>query len=255
MDFDNWTNRSADKERQKRLLIGYSFGILAVGGFLTALSMTSQAKPVIEEPENILDVTLAEEPEIEPEPEPEPEPEMEEPEPAEPQPKPRGPILPELTTPVDIPDDAPEEAEPNPNNPYASADPYKFGAGQRGTAPRNTKKVVEAAPAPVAPVVKKPTGPVRVTADTIAPVPLVAPATEYPASAKAAGIEGTVIVKFVVDTSGNPTQVQAVRGPEGLKAACENKVKGSKFTPAKMKSTGQAVSVHRVQRCVFRLKT
>jgi periplasmic protein TonB len=251
MDFDNWTNRTADKERQKRLMVGYSFGILAVGGFLTALSMTSQAKPVIEEPENILDVALAEEPE----PEPEPEPEVEEPEPetAEPQPKPQGPVLPELTTPVDIPDDAPEEKEPDPSNPYASADPYKFGAGQRGTGPKTAKKVVEAAPA--APPPPKNSGPVRVTADTIAPVPLIAPATEYPASAKAAGIEGTVIVKFVVDVSGNPTQVQAVRGPEGLQAACEDKVKGSKFTPAQSKSTGQAVAVHRVQRCVFRLKT
>lgn len=252
MDFDNWTNRTADKERQKRLLIGYSFGVVAVGGFLTALSMTSQAKPVIEQPENILDVALAEEPEIEPEPEPEPEPEVE-PEPAEPQPKPQGPILPELSVPVDIPDDAPAEAEPDASNPYASTDPYKFGAGQRGTGPAAAKKVVEVAPTPVAP--PKASGPVRVTADTIAPVPLVAPPTEYPASAKAAGIEGTVIVKFVVDISGNPTQVQAVRGPEGLQAACENKVKGSKFTPAKSKSTGQAVSVHRVQRCVFRLKT
>ena len=181
---------------------------------------------------------------------PEPEPEV------APQPQPQGPVLPEISTPVEIPDDAPAEEAPS-DNPYAAADPYAFGAGQRGGTARGTTKVVKVAPerAEAPKKAKAPSGPVRVTADTIPPQQISGAGASYPAAAKAAGIEGTVIVKYVVDTSGNPTNVQSVRGPEALRPACEASVKSLKFTPAQLKSTGQVVSVHKIKKCTFRLKT
>ncbi len=257
MDLQTWSTRTVDRQRQKRMAIGYFVGTCVVASLFTALALAKKP-PVLEEPEeDILDVALAEEPEPEPEPEPEIEPEPEpEPEPnTPPPPQQQGPVLPEINTPVDIPDDAPAEEAPD-TNPYASADPYAFGAGQRGGSVRSAKKVVVAAPEAPAPAPKaKPSGPVRVTADTIPPQQISGSGASYPASAKAAGIEGTVIVKYVVDTSGNPTNVQSVRGPEALRPACEASVKSLKFTPAKSKSSGQVVSVHKIKKCTFRLKT
>jgi len=253
MDLQNWTSRTVDRQRQKRLLIGYVVGASVVGSLFTALALAKKPMQHEEAEENVLDVALAEEPEPEqPEPEVAPEPE---PEPVKgpPPPQPSGPVLPELTTPVEVPDDAPAESAAS-DNPYASADPYAFGAGQRGGT--GTSKVVVAAPtAPAAPAAKKSGGPVRVTADTIPPEQISGAGAAYPASAKAAGIEGTVIVKYVVDTFGNPTNIQSVRGPEALRPACEDYVKSLKFTPAKSKSTGEVVAVHKIKKCTFKLKT
>ncbi len=254
MDLHNWTSRTVDRQRQKRLVIGYVVGASVVGSLFTALALAKKPMQIEEPEENVLEVALAEEPEPEqPEPEAAPEPE---PEPVKgpPPPAPSGPVLPEITTPVDVPDDAPAETTPS-DNPYASADPYAFGAGQRGGT--GTSKVVVAAPgsAPAAPTSKKSGGPVRVTADTIPPEQISGTGAAYPASAKAAGIEGTVIVKYVVDTSGNPTNIQSVRGPEALRPACEESVRSLKFTPAKSKSTGEVVAVHKIKKCTFKLKT
>ncbi len=257
MDLQTWTSRSVDRQRQKRMLIGYVVGTCVVGSLFTALALAKKPPPVEEPEEDILDVALVDEPEPEPEVELEPEPEPEpEPQDTPPVPQPRGPILPEITTPVEIPDEAPTEETP-PDNPYASADPYAYGAGQRGgTAPR-AKKVIVAAPVekPAPAPVKKPRGPVRVTADTVPPKQIGGSGASYPASAKAAGIQGTVIVKYVVDTAGNTTNIRSVRGPEALRPACEASVRSLKFTPAKSKSSGQVVSVHKIKKCTFRLKT
>ena len=253
MDLQTWTSRTVDRQRQKRLVIGYIAGSCVVGSLFTALALAKKP-PVAEAVEdNILDVALAEEPEPdEPEPEAQVEPEPE-PQNTPPQPQARGPVLPEIATPEEIPDDAPAEATPS-DNPYASSDPYAFGAGQRGAAGRGPVKVVVAQePAPKA--ARKPGGPVRVTADTVPPEQIAGNGAAYPASAKAAGIEGTVIVKYVVDTSGNPTNIESVRGPEALRSACEDSVRSLKFTPAKSKTTGEIVSVHKIKKCTFRLKT
>jgi len=255
MDFDAWTNRTIDKERRKRLMIGYTFGLLATGAFVTALAVTSEAQEFVEEEEdNILDVQLAEEPEMEPEPEPEPEPETpQDPEPAPQTPQPQQPMLPQMVAPDEIPDSAPEEKDPAPDNPYASTDPSAYGVGQRGTAaPRVVKKVVKAAPAPK-PVVKKPSGPVRITANTVPPKRLSGAAAVYPESARAAGIQGAVFVRFVVDINGNSTQVRAIRGPEALRASCVAGVKSTKWTPAKDKTTGKVIAVHKIKKCDFGL--
>jgi TonB family protein len=168
------------------------------------------------------------------------------------------PVVPEIETPDEIPDDAPQEAEPAEDN-DEGGDPFAQAGAVRGPAPTPRKAVVAEAPAP-APVKPKPrpkSGPIRMSAKTEPPRELgvASGVGAYPASAKAAGIEGTVVVRFVIDKAGQPSQVKALRGPAELRPACEARVKGTKYSPAKDKATGQAVSVFHHKRCVFRIKT
>jgi periplasmic protein TonB len=184
------------------------------------------------------------------EPEPEPEPEAAEPEPApvDAAPaQPRGPVVPTLAVPTEIPSDAPSETTPTTDfNPYASGDPYQY-ATQGRVANRAAPTVVKAAsPEPVI----APAGPGRVTADTTPPQKQSGAAFSYPASAKAAGIEGKVIVKFVVTEDGSVTDIQVVKGPDALREAVIEMVKTYRFTPAMR--DGKAVSV--IQTKVFNFK-
>ena len=75
----------------------------------------------------------------------------------------------------------------------------------------------------------------------------------YPSAAKSAGIEGTVIVAYVVTESGAVSSVKAVRGPAELRGVCEAAVRGWKFKPAML--DGRPVSVRRIARFPFHIKT
>lgn len=256
MDLHTWTSHTIDRQRQLRLVIGYIAGSCVVGSLFTALAFAKSSAPVEEMEDNIFDVALAEAPEPqEPEPEIQAEPEVEaEPPRIPPQSQNKSPALPELAAPEAIPDAAPLETAVS-DNPYASSDPYAFGVGQRGASGTKATKVVETATPKTEKIAKNQGGPVRITADTEAPVQIAGSGAVYPASAKAAGIEGTVIVKYVVDTSGHPTNVQSVRGPEALRSACEDSVRSLRFTPATIKSTGAVVAVTKIKKCTFRLTT
>jgi len=247
MDFDAWTNRASDRQRARRLLFGYAIGLSTLFGFGTALALSSHGHQVEEEEEDVQNVLLATEPEPEPEPEAvEPEPVHVDPAP----PQPRGPVVPTLTVPDEIPSDAPSEATPTADfNPYASGDPYQYAT--QGRAFNRAPVVVKAAsPAPAAVL---PSGPARVTADTTPPQKLSGAAFTYPAAAKAAGIEGKVVVKFVVTEDGSVTDIQVVKGPEGLRDAVIAMVKTYKYSPA-MRG-GQAVSVIQTKVFTFKLTT
>lgn len=252
MDFEVWTHRTVDRDRRRRLLTAGVLGAVGILSTIGALAMTVKTTEAPPEEENVLEVQLAKEPEPEPEPETEPDPE---PAPSEPQPsapRPAGPILPQLTTPTEIPDDAPTEKDVSPSdNPYAAGDPYMYGVGQAGTGPRSAPVVKAEAPKAITPPPSA--GPSRVTADTTPPQQLSAPPSVYPPEAKAAGVEGTVIVKLIVDEGGNPTNVRAVKGPEPLRAACEERFKQSKYSPAIR--DGKPVAVQQVKKCVFKLNT
>ena len=54
----------------------------------------------------------------------------------------------------------------------------------------------------------------------------------YPKDAQEAGIEGTVIVKFVIDKTGQVSDTKVMKGPEALSKAAESVVRGLPgFTP------------------------
>jgi protein TonB len=245
MDYSSWQTSATDPVRRKRLLAGYTVGAIAVAGFATFITLTASGVVDAAEEEEVVDVTFAEEPEAkEPEPEPEPEP--------QPQVQAPGPRVPTIETPVEVPDEAPKEAEPSTDG--AGGDPYARAGGGGNGPPLAKPSEPAAPPAPAPPPPKaKPTGPIRVTENVTPPVSLSQPAPSYPAAAKAAGIEGTVIVKYAVGADGSVTVAKAVRGPAELRAACEATVKSWRFKPAML--DGSAVSVWRVARFPFRIKT
>ncbi|MCC5927526.1 MAG: M56 family metallopeptidase [Bacteroidetes bacterium] len=74
----------------------------------------------------------------------------------------------------------------------------------------------------------------------------------YPESARDAGIEGRVVVQFIVDRQGNPQNIQVIRGiGGGADEAAMEAVRGVKFTPGMQR--GQAVPVQFQLPIVFRL--
>ena len=74
----------------------------------------------------------------------------------------------------------------------------------------------------------------------------------YPQDAFDSGIEGTVIIQFIVDLQGNVSDVTAISGPEELRAAAINVIKQSnKWTPAIQ--NGKTVKSYKRQPITFRL--
>ena len=88
------------------------------------------------------------------------------------------------------------------------------------------------------------------------PPELVGPAArpEYPADVKAAGIEGTVLIRYVVTETGEVKDVKAVKGPPELYAECIAAVKALRFKPAH-DAQGNPISVVRYQPFRFRIRT
>jgi protein TonB len=211
-----------------------------VVGFLIFGSMSASAVVVAREvEEDVMEVQLA----TEPEPEPEPEPLQLEPE--------QKPKLQRLRDPTEIPDDAP--AEKDPTGDPGGDDPYA-NYTQSETVQAPVKAVVEAPPPPKPKPVAPPRPKImRVTEDVAAPVPVSQAQPSYPDDARARGIEGTVVVKYVVDETGKVSAAKVVRGPQELHAACLAAMKTWRFQPATL--DGKPVSVYRVARFPFHLKT
>ena len=68
---------------------------------------------------------------------------------------------------------------------------------------------------------------------------------EYPKEAQKAGIEGTVIVKFVINKTGQVSETKVLKGPEELVKAAQTVVRGLPgFTPGTQK--GKPVNVEMV---------
>jgi protein TonB len=94
---------------------------------------------------------------------------------------------------------------------------------------------------------------VRITEDITPPEPISLPPPAYPAAAKAANIEGTVIVKYVVNEDGTTGGVQAVKGPPELFDAAMSAVRAWRYKPAL--SEGRPVAVQKIAKLPFRIRT
>jgi protein TonB len=104
----------------------------------------------------------------------------------------------------------------------------------------------------VLPKVKKP---VPVSEGMTPPEPIVKLVKpEYPADAKAAGLEGTVVIRYVVSEQGEVTEVRAMKGPPELHAVCVAAVKAMRFKPA-LDADGKPVMVVRYMKFPFKLRT
>jgi protein TonB len=96
-------------------------------------------------------------------------------------------------------------------------------------------------------------GPVQLPENATPPVALSNAQPAYPAEARSAGVEATVVVKFVVTESGEVTQVTVVRGHPLFDAAVVAAVRSWRYRPALVE--GRPTAVYRVARIPFRLRT
>jgi len=248
MDLNAWTQSGRDVVRMRRLGIGYAVGAVCLAGLFTFFALTARGEGS-DEGEDAIDVELAQLPEEEkqnePEPEPEPEPEQVSADPGQ-RAGPRA-----MAVPTAIPEDKPKEADAGSGT---GSDPYqdakRYGDGSTGKTRVGPPKRLAPPPELPKPRTDKP---VRLTKDMTPPSPLAQGAPGYPKDAKANGVEGTVIVMYVVTESGDVTGVRAVRGPEELRAVCEAAVRNWRFKPAML--DGRPVSVKRTARFPFRIRT
>lgn len=238
MNFDTWTVKRTDTLRVRRLLVGWVVGAISVTASMAFIVLSSKgAAATVEEEEGPIEVQLAKEAEPA-QPPPPPPPPADKPKVQAPRPR--------LASPLAVPDDKPAEKDPVPQQ-AADEDEEEKPA---------EPAIASATPAPtVAPIVRaKPAikKPMRLTEDMPKPVQLVMKKPEYPTDAKAAGIEGVVIIKYVIAEDGSVRDVKALKGPPELQANCIEAVKGWRFQPVIV--DGAAVAVVRVARFPFRIR-
>jgi periplasmic protein TonB len=88
--------------------------------------------------------------------------------------------------------------------------------------------------APPGPVITTPAPPVRMHRGITAPEKVVNVVPVYPPLARAAHVEGVVILETVIDASGNVTSARVLRGYPMLDQAALDAVQQWKFTPARL---------------------
>jgi TonB family protein len=218
--------------------VGSVVGAITVVAGMSFIILTSKGVAAEEEiDDGPIEVELAKEPEPEPPPPPPPPPEA-----AQAAPKPR------LVTPTTISDEKLEEKEPTKDlqqSEKMEEEPKEAPAPVETVAPPPPKPTVVREK----PQVKKP---IRLTEDMPKPVQLVTKTPEYPSEAKSAGIEGVVIVRYVIAEDGSVRDVKALKGPPELQAACIEAVKTWRFQPIIVDGSPQAVV--RMARFPFRIR-
>jgi protein TonB len=105
-----------------------------------------------------------------------------------------------------------------------------------------------APPPPPKPVV---TGPVRVGGNVMAAKIIDRPTPEYPAIAKAAHVQGTIVLHAIISKDGNVQDLQYVSGPPLLMKAAMDAVKQWRYRPTQL--NGDAVEVDTTIQVVFTL--
>jgi TonB family protein len=238
---DAWSRSSIDPQRAKRLLVGASIGaaLLFSGGY-AAVAMVHQPSPPKPEKKKeriIENVSLVEEPAGggggEPPPDAVPQPSL--------APIPVAPVVQPKAVKAqrfDYADDSP---------------PAGAGGGSGNGSGHGTGSGMGAAPSP--PPTPPPPAPPPPRA---APPKPKAPAAPDPAdydppkckkrgidkaAAKAAGVEGKVVVSYTVTASGAVTNVRAVSGPAELQPLAVAAVQAWSCEPARMKADGGAIVV------------
>jgi len=250
MDLNAWQKHEIDPVRARRLTSGYLLGAVLIIGLLWTVAV-SAAKVYHLDEDTVVEAVLVtgpKEPEIVFKPPEPPKPKLQKPKAIAP-----------LQEPTKIGTKLIEK-EPvvHSDNPYDTEDPYALmeqGAAANAEAAEAPKaqEAVKVLVKPKTVVRETSKEPIRVTEEVTPPRPISMLAPEYPEQAKAAGIEGTVIVQYVVTDAGEVTDVQALRGPPELLAACVAAVRSWRFMPAI--EDGQPVAVHRMATFPFRIRT
>lgn len=252
MDLQSWTNQDGDRGRLGRLSVGFALGVVGMMGLMTFLSVAGgSVTQVITQEDEVVDVQLAKVPETEPEVEEEPEPEPDL------APRAAGPVMPKLVIPTEIPKDAPRETDAPRDGATGDGDPYANagggGAGKGRGAPTPTPPKEKPAQKPKPPPTPEKKKVFRANEVSVQPVAQSRAYPAYPASARSAGIEGVVVVRYVITETGSTAAVKAVRGPSELMSVCETAVRSWTFTPARNEA-GQAVPLVKFARFPFKIK-
>jgi periplasmic protein TonB len=87
------------------------------------------------------------------------------------------------------------------------------------------------APPPPPPAVSRPKGPIRISTGMKEPRVIFQPSLAYPAIARQAHIEGTVVLEAIIDEQGNVSHVQVISGPALLLSAALKAVSERKYEP------------------------
>ena len=77
---------------------------------------------------------------------------------------------------------------------------------------------------------------------------------QMPAEAKAAGIEGVVVVRWVVTETGAVTDVRVLKGPPELHAVCVAAIKAQRWTPGR-DADGVPRAFTKIKKFKFKLST
>lgn len=171
-----------------------------------------------------------------------------------PPPKPAAPVVPkdvkvvevdepvvqkELAPPPDIPDAAPKEADPGRDKGVAVYGAYN---------PQNVSPLGLEGGEVKLPEVK----PIRLPENAVPPKPLASNITpDYPSEARKKGVTGTVMLKVIIDTSGNVIKVEVLRGEEPFASAAIKAVKKWKYTPAYFNN--KPITVYQIVKIPFKL--
>jgi TonB family protein len=109
----------------------------------------------------------------------------------------------------------------------------------------------EPSPANLAPPTQPaPEGPVPVGGEVTAPRPISSAPVVYPEIARQAGVEGNVVVRIVIDTTGKVTDARALSGPILLRDAAVRSLRESRYVPSKL--DGHPISVEMLVTIQFR---
>jgi protein TonB len=156
-------------------------------------------------------------------------------------PRARQAVTPANATPVEVPDElrAPEDLLTDATIAPAGVGETCSGAGCAGVDDIGVGTigvdVAGLAPAPDPPRL------IRVGGDVRAPVKLRQVDPVYPAIARAARVQGTVVVECVIDPQGNVTDARVVSGPQLLQRAAVEAVQQWRYTPTLLSGVPVAV--------------
>jgi protein TonB len=107
--------------------------------------------------------------------------------------------------------------------------------------------IAAAAPAP------QPRGPIQMPESAAPPVPDTSNRLpEYPASARAAGVQAVVVARIVIDENGGVGRVEILRGHPQFDDPVRLALRSWRYRPARVE--GQAIAVYQVVRIPFRLE-
>ncbi len=152
--------------------------------------------------------------------------------------------------PTELPKEAPREGDPNDakaEGPAGDGDPNGVagGTGRGGAAPKPVETAPPAPPPPPPPIL-------QVAEVSTPPVPRSKAMPAYPDDARKQGIEALVVVKFVVEESGEISDVKIVKGHPLFDEVVLAAVRTWSFEPATL--DGKPVRMARMVKIPFRLK-